>query len=394
MKININDIRIAPTTDVGGFKLCCFGDLSELLEEWVSAHNFETEESGRFTNIIIPNDTNVDDIFEEDIVYNYVDGFSPNLNKHLHIGHLSNLVLAKTFQKMGIGKKFVALLGDTLTGDVEQIIAHNAFKDLIEKFDYRVDETFFASNMRYDNDEELTDGEGSYEGSKAFDFGDGTKIVGIKSDGSTSYFYQDVALASTLLLSTLYLTGNEQSNHFKYLKKLYPHTNHIPLGLITTDGKKESSRSGEVKFAQDIIDILLEEFPDEKLVYNIIAGQILKSVPKNNIEIKLKQISNPKTSLGLYLSYTLARMKNTGLEYEILDKFNSTRLSFIAKKAKKNLNPSLLFNELDSLCKHINSLYGKYSIKENPDNEKYFTSSVQDLEYGMKLLGLFSVDKV
>jgi arginyl-tRNA synthetase len=226
------------------------------------------------------------------------------------------------------------------------------------------------------------------------DFGDGTKIVGIKSDGSTSYFYQDVALASTLLLSTLYLTGNEQSNHFSYLKKLYPHTNHIPLGLITTDGKKESSRSGEVKFAQDIIDILLETFPDEKLVYNIIAGQILKSVPKNNIEIKLKQITNPKTSGGLYLSYTLARMKNTGLQYEVLEKFNSVRLSFIAKKAKKNLNPSVLFNELDSLCKHINSLYGKYSIKENPENEKYFTSSVQDLEYGMKLLGLFSVDKV
>lgn len=394
MKININDIRVAPTTEDGIFKLCSFGELSELLQEWVSVHNFETEPSGRFTNIIIPNDTNVEDIFEEDVVYNYVDGFSPNLNKHLHIGHLSNLVLAKTFQKMGVGKKFVALLGDTLTGDVEQIIAHNTFKDLIEKFDYRVDETFFASNMRYDYDDELVDGIGKYEGSKAFDFGDGTKIVGIKSDGSTSYFYQDVALASTLLLSTLYLTGNEQSNHFSYLKKLYPHTNHIPLGLITTDGKKESSRSGEVKFAQDIIDILLETFPDEKLVYNIIAGQILKSVPKNNIEIKLKQIINPKTSGGLYLSYTLARMKNTGLEYEVLEKFNSVRLSFIAKKAKKNLNPSLLFNELDSLCKHINSLYGKYSIKENPENEKYFTSSVQDLEYGMKLLGLFSVDKV
>ena len=393
MKININDIRIAPPSEDGIFKLCCFGELSELLQEWVNAHSFETEESGRFTNIIIPEHTNMDDIFEEDIVYDYVDGFSPNLNKHLHIGHLSNLVLAKTFQKMGVGKKFVSILGDTLTGDVEQIIAHNAFKDIIEKYDYRVDETFFASNMRYEGDG-LVDGTDKYEGTKVFDFGDGTKMVGVKSDGSTSYFYQDVALASTLKSSTLYLTGNEQSNHFTYLNKLFPHTKHIALGLITTDGKKESSRSGDVKFAHEIIKILLDEFNDEKVVYNIIAGQILKSVPKNNIEIKLKDIINPKTSLGLYVSYTLARMKSTGMVYEILDNFNSARLSFIAKKAKKNLNPSLLFNELDSLCKKINSLYGKYSIKENPDNEKHFTPLVQDLEYGMKVLGLFSVDKV
>jgi hypothetical protein len=168
----------------------------------------------------------------------------------------------------------------------------------------------------------------------------------------------------------------------------------MPLGLITTNGKKESSRSGEVKFAQDIIDILLEEFPDKQLVYNIIAGQILKSVPKNNIEIKMEQISNPKTSFGLYLSYTLARMKKTGIKYDLVDKFNSTHLSFIELKSKVNLNPSLLFNELVNLCKTINNLYSEYSIKENPDNDKYFIEHIQDLEYGMKILGLFSVEKV
>jgi hypothetical protein len=169
MKIDINNIRIAPPSEDGLFKLCCFGDLSELLEEWVKAHNFETEESGRFTNIIIPNDTNIEDIFEEYPTYKYVDGFSPNLNKHLHIGHLSNLVLAKTFQKMGIGEKFISILGDTLKSNISYGDAYHAFTSIITDFNYRVDKIFYASEMRYKGND-LLDGIGDYEGTKIFDF--------------------------------------------------------------------------------------------------------------------------------------------------------------------------------------------------------------------------------
>jgi arginyl-tRNA synthetase len=393
MKININKIRLAPPSSDGTFKLCCFGDLTDNLSDWTLYHNFKTEPSGKFTNIIIPHETKINDIFESFKNYQYVDGFSPNLNKHLHIGHLSNLVLAKTFQKLGIGNSYISILGDTVIGKVEHDEALKTFKTLIEEFDYRIDHIFYASRMEYHGDD-LNDGEGDYEGTKVFEFEDSNKIVGIKSNGDTSYFYQDVALATQLNASTLYLTGNEQTNHFNYLKKICQHTNHIPLGLITTNGMKKSTRSGCAEFIHNIVDFLLEKFDDKKLIYNILAGQILKSVPKNNIEINMEQLANPKSSLGLYISYTLARMKSTGIEYDLLDSFNSLQLSFIERKSKDNLNPSLLFNEIVNLCKKINNLYTEHSIKKDKDNANYFIKHVQDLEYGMKILGLFSIEKV
>ncbi len=395
MKININDIRIAPSSNHDEFVVCVFGTLSEHLYKWCKYHNLQFVDSGKFTNIIIPNNIDIDDLFIHETVYDYVDGFSPNLNKHLHIGHLSNLILAKAYQSLGIGEKFISILGDTLEGAVSKEDAFNAYKNLLEKYDYDVSEIYYASEMKYTGDI-LKDGEGKYEGTKIFNFDDdGTKIVGIKSDSSTSYFYQDVALASMLNGNGLYLTGNEQNNHFHYLKKLYPNTNHTGLGLVTSEGKVWSSRNGDVIFAQDIFDKTEELFNnDSKLAYNILAGQILKSVPKSNKEIKMEQLNNPKTSFGLYLSYTSARMHSTGIKYDNVSCFNSNQLEFIYKKSKVNLNPSLLFTALVGVCKEINNLYGKYSIKEDPTNEKYFISLLQDLDLGMEKLGMYKIDKV
>src|SRR5271169_1397806 len=45
-----------------------------------------------------------------------VDGFSPNLNKQLHVGHLRNLALAKSLHSIytGTEAKFIAFLGCSL----------------------------------------------------------------------------------------------------------------------------------------------------------------------------------------------------------------------------------------------------------------------------------------
>jgi hypothetical protein len=42
----------------------------------------------------------------------------------------------------------------------------------------------------------------------------------------------------------------------------------------------------------------------------------------------------------------------------------------------------------------INNLYGKHKIEGNPENEVMFSTLKEDLELGMKKLGLFLVDKV
>lgn len=391
MKININKIKITP--EILGFNFCQFGDLTEEALEWTKYWGLKTEKSGQFTNILIDESTNFDEIFISPTQYEWVDGFSPNLNKHLHIGHLSNLVLANAFQKLKIGKKFIAILGDTLTGNVSKTDALTSYLNHCKKFEYHIDEIVYASDVKIKK-EILKDGTGDYLGSKVFDLGD-EKIVGIKSSGMTTYFYQDVALAEYLNSPTLYLTGLEQDNHFKSLKKLFPLTNHVGLGLVQLGGKKMSSSEGNIIYLDDFINHLLQLFNNDiHLVYNIIAGQILKSSPGSNKTIDMSLITNPKLSLGLYLSYTLAHIKSCGVETKNINQYESKELQFAHLKSKINLTPNILFESLVKHSKKINKLYEKHYIKDNQDNIEMFSNLISDLEFGLKNLGMFSIKKV
>jgi len=386
---HINKIKITP--EKFGFNFCQFGELTEEVKSWVNFWKFKTEKSGPFTNIIV-DDIDFELIFNESVSYDYVDGFSPNLNKHLHVGHLSNLVIANAMQKLGIGKEFIAILGDTLDGEVNKSDALSSYQKYCQEFNYKVDKIFYASDMKLKEDT-LKEGEGEYLGSKVFDLVD-EKIVGIKSSGLTSYFYQDVALAQQLNSSTLYLTGFEQDNHFKSLKKLFPSTNHIGLGLVLLNGKKMSSSEGNIILLKDFINQLLEMFSDIKLVYNILSGQILKSAPGSSKSIDMKLISNPKLSLGLYLSYTMAHIKSCGVETKKIKNYVSKELQFAELKSKVNLSPNLLFESLVKHCKSINKLYETHYIKDNKENVELFSTLISDLELGMGKLGMFSIDKV
>jgi arginyl-tRNA synthetase len=393
MKIDINKIKTTPSEL--GFNFCVFGKPSDEIINWCNYWNLKMEDSGKYTNIILnDNNTEISEIFNDSKQYEYIDGFSPNLNKHLHVGHFSNLIIANAFQKLGVGKKFIAIFGDTLEGLVEKETALESYKLHCKNFNYNIDELFFASEMKLEDESLLKDGEDIYEGSKVFDLGN-EKLVAIKSSGATTYFYQDVALASKLKASTLYLTGVEQDNHFKSLNNLFPDTNHIGLGLVLLDGKKMSSSEGNVIYMNDFIDDLMSKFNNDiHLVYNIIAGQILKSTPKSSKSIDTKLINNPKLSLGLYLSYTMAHIKSCGVTTQNNSKFYSNELEFNELKAKQNLSPNILFDSLINHCKKINKLYETHYIKGNDENIKLFSDLISDLELGMKKIGMFPVDKV
>jgi hypothetical protein len=392
MKLNINTIKQIPNHLEFGF--CQFGELTNEVKEWANHWNFKTEKSGSFTNIIIPPTQNLFECFEIPTPYEYVDGFSPNLNKDLHIGHLSNLVIANAFQHLGVGKNFIAILGDTLEGKVDKKTALEKYKLYCKNFNYKVSDIFFASKMKLKNQSLLTHGDGDYSDTKIFKIGD-EKIVGVKGNGNTSYFYQDVALAEHLNKSTLYLTGFEQDNHFNLLKKLFPHTNHIGLGLVMLNGQKMSSSLGNVLYLEDFINELLPQFNNNiQLIYNILAGQILKSKPNQIKSIDSKLISNPKQSLGLYLSYTLASVKSCGVGVNKITNYKSQKLQVAHIKSIQNLDPSILFGELHNHAKKIMKLKEDLFIKGNDKNINIFTELISDLELGMNKLGMFSVLKV
>lgn len=359
------------------------------IKEWIKFHDLEIEVDKNYTNIYSTKSPK--DLFIEPLTYKYMDGFSPNLNKYLHIGHLSNMILAKSIKSLGICWKTVSIYGDTLEG-ISKKESLKKLKEYQELFKYKPDIEYMASDVKY-NGNLLIDGEDKYEGTKIFKYEE-DKMVGIKSDGSTSYFYQDMALASKLNDSTLYLTGNEQVNHFNLLKKFYPNIKHIGLGLVKVGGSKMSSSVGNVILADEFIEELSIKFDNIELIYNVIAGFILKNTTHSDKNITLDTIDNPKNSPGLYLSYTMARLLSAGCEITKNDNFTSDKLNFYYLKSKNNIAPNILFNEMIEHCKEINSLYTTNMIIGNEDNKKMFDEKLSDLSLGFKLLGLFDVKRV
>lgn len=403
--LDINMLRPVPKNVGAGFALCYYGQVPIEVKELMIEKGFSVLESAGYTNFTPAPEVDFYALFEPVEKIAFMDGFSPNLNKKLHVGHFSNFVIAKAFQKLGVVNTTVSLLGDTLDGEVKKEEALADFKALCNEFDYTVDEIFYASQMKYSGSL-LVDGEGEYAGTKIVDV-EGEKIVVVKSDGSTSYFYQDMAFAETLGSQggkTLYLTGYEQNNHFSTLNKIYPHTQHIGLGLVKVQpGKmsgvvkqmKMSSRSGNVIFLQDLLQDFVDEFKgDKKLAYNVFAGFILKNKPQTDKKFTLDSIHQHENSPGLYLSYTLARLKSAGIEVSVKEKFDSQELAYSFLKSQHLLNPQVLFNSMCDLAKHINSLYATHRIQSNEENKKMFTRLGSDLALGMDKLGMYLVDAV
>ncbi len=394
--MDTNTFKVIPNNLGKGFGFCVYGEIDESVLSLADMCNFKMEKESNYTNFYPTTETDFNKMFVEK-KFKYMDGFSPNLNKNLHIGHFSNLVLAKAFQSLGVADTYVSILGDTLKGDVKKEDALNKFYNYCNKFEYKVDKVFFASEMKC-NETKFVDGVGEYEGTKVIEAGD-NKVVAIKKDGSTSYFYQDIALASILNDETLYLTGYEQENHFKTLKTIFPYVNHIGLGLVKFQSNKlvgkMSTRLGNVIFLDELMGDLMKEFDgNEKLCYNIFAGYILKTNPQSDKMFNIDTIKNPKNSLGLYLSYTMARLKSAGVEIEEKDEFLKKELVYNFIKTKATLNPTFLFNGLVDLCKEINALYLTHQISGNEENKNKFGLLLSDLSLGMKKLGLFEISKV
>lgn len=407
IKINPNDIREIPKNK-GDFGFCVYGDLMKKsnainymkIIEWMNYWGFKAKKSGEYTNILVPKSFDLSNCFYSREPYKYMDGFSPNLNKHLHLGHFSNLILAKTFKSMGFAEEIVAILGDTLEENgVLQVDAIRSYNSYCKMFGYNVEHLHFASAVKLDKKTEkklLKEGEGDYKGTYFFDV-DGEKKVAIKTDGKTTYLYQDVALSYMLKDKTLYLTGNEQKSHFDLVEKLSPKKiKHIGLGLVVVKGSKMSSRDGNVIYMKDVISELNSEFKNSNLTYNIIAGQILKSDPAKNKSINMDVINNVKSSPGLYLSYTAARLKSAGVMFEKTTKFHSNSLQYKFLKSLWNYTPNIFLESLIEHCKEINKLYENpdYNIQKDDNVRVFFSSLLEDLELGMKKLGLFSIEEV
>lgn len=157
-----------------------------------------------------------------------------------------------------------------------------------------------------------------------------------KSDGATLYITRDLAAAvyrkrTYDFAKSLYVVGNEQSNHFKQLKAVLKELgfdwsddmHHIPFGLITQGGKKLSTRKGKIVLLEEVLNEavelankqIMEKNPDlpnrENVAKQVGIGSVifhdLKNDRLNNFDFVLEEVVRFEGETGPYVQYTHAR---------------------------------------------------------------------------------------
>lgn len=318
-----------------------------------------------------------DSIFNTSTPYSHIiDGFSPNLNKDLHIGHLRNFCLALSLSRIFESRiKPVALLGLSLGEKPEAL---SSLLKFFSKFNY-------FPNIYFDTCLPPTtisfkEGEGEKAGCMVYGK---DQVVMKRSDGTPTYPYHELCFAEHVN-PTFYLTGAEQADHFKSLGLS---NKHLPMGLILDlEGKKMKSRDGNSYKIEEAIRAISENLTDSKcsfetLSYNILFCNFLMTARETNLKFDPKLWSNPN-SPGLYITYTYARL------YSVLSKLTIQFSTYVEEKdiplrasvAYSSYYFSLAVNKLDpvfiaqhtfNLCKEINAVYERERILDASESTIY-----------------------
>lgn len=177
---------------------------------------------------------------------------------------------------------------------------------------------------------------------------DGAKIVDLseydmppclilKNDGSSIYATRDLAAIfyrkkTYNFVKCLYVTGQEQKLHFSQVFKVVELLGndwakeqliHIPYGLVSLEGAKLSTRSGNIVYAEDILleaiskikEIIEEKNPDipdkDETAKKIGVGAVLFNDLYNqrikDVSFKWEKLLNFDGETGPYVQYTYAR---------------------------------------------------------------------------------------
>ena len=188
----------------------------------------------------------------------------------------------------------------------------------------------------------------------------------MKKDGSSIYATRDLAAAiyrkNTYDFSKcIYVTGNEQKLHFaQFFKVLELMGNewskdmvHVPYGLVSLEGGKLSTRSGNIIYAEDILresiakirEIIEEKnpnLPDKDEVAQIVGiGAILFNDLYNqrikDVSFTWDKILNFDGETGPYVQYTYARAASVLRKAGVTEVDEDIDFSVVTDEASMNL---------------------------------------------------------
>jgi len=264
-----------------------------------------------------------------------------------------------------------------------------------------------------------------------------------KSDGATLYITRDLAAAlyrkrTYDFVQSLYVVGNEQTNHFKQLKAVLKEMgfdwsdqiHHIPFGLITQGGKKLSTRSGRVilldKVLDDAVALAHQQIeaknPDlankdavaDAVGIGAVIFHDLKNERMNNFDFNLEEVVRFEGETGPYVQYAHARAESilrkagspaiatTGQALSDPAAWDTLKLlsefPTIIVRASDEYEPSVVAKYAIHLAKAFNKYYGNTKILVDDDELKARLALVKSvsivLKEALRLLGVKAPDEM
>lgn len=225
--------------------------------------------------------------------------------------------------------------------DVSLVEFKRIYRELGVTFDSYKGEAFFNDKMQPVIDELKEKGLlRESQGAQVVDMGkDENPAMIVKSDGSSIYLTRDLAAAIYRMntyhfVKMIYVVGNEQSQHFVELKAVLKKMGydwadeiyHVPFGLITQNGKKLSTRKGNVVFLDQVLHDAIElakkqinqKNPDlpnkDQVAHDVGVGAVifhdLKNDRNENFDFDLDEVVRFEGDTGPYVQYTNARAQS------------------------------------------------------------------------------------
>lgn len=264
-----------------------------------------------------------------------------------------------------------------------------------------------------------------------------------KSDGATLYITRDLAAAlyrknEYQFAKSIYVVGQEQSAHFKQLKAVLQEMGydwsqdivHVPFGLVTKEGKKLSTRKGNVILLEPTIAEAVSRAkaqieaknPElenkDQVAHAVGVGAIkfydLKTDRTNGYDFDLEAMVSFEGETGPYVQYAYARIQSilrkadfkpgTAGNYSLNDAESWEIIKLlqdfprIINRAADNFEPSIIAKFAISLAQAFNKYYAHTRIlDESPERDSrlalsYATAVV--LKEALRLLGVEAPEKM
>ena len=329
----------------------------------------------------------------------------------------------------------------------ESLVEFNRIYELLGvEFDSLNGEAFYNDKM--DEGIKILEEKGLLEESK------GASIVNLddvnlppamikKSDGATLYITRDIATAmyrarTYNFVKSIYVVGQEQSNHFRQLKAVLKKMGfdwsddmtHVDFGLVTKNRQKLSTRKGNIILLeptlQEAISRAKSQIEDknpelenkEAVAHAVGVGAVkfydLKTDRRNGYDFDLEAMVSFEGETGPYIQYAYARIRSilrkadftpdANADYRLNDAESWEIIKLlqdfgrVVKRAADNYEPSLIAKYAISLAQAFNKYYAHTRIlDESPERDSrlalsYSTAVV--LKEALRLLGVDAPEKM